>query len=499
MKKRLISLILALMLVFALSAVAFAGAETAVLSSQKLAVNGVDWSEVEKYNIDGKNYFKLRDIAALLDDTEAHFAVGYDVVSNTVSITRGGVYEYIGTELLFTKDNSSTAVTSAQTITVDGRTVSNLTVYNIGGSNFFQLRELGDLLGFDVDYNSETRTMLVESPYLPYDQYVIAKETYTSNGTNGTKVYEYDANGREIRVTTTEAGTVSTAETTYNAKGLVTSEKSYVNGSLSEKTIYEYDSYGNETRCDYDHISSGYYTRFSAAYRADGQMTWMEYSDSDGLWTRSNYTYDAAGNKTKAVTDYGSSVTTTTYTRDSAGRVIKERDVYSDGGWCETNYIYSGGYVTRTSLTTSDGYSHNMTYRYDANGNMTYIKSSDSDGYETTTTYAYNADGLITKQVDTQQNLWGDGSTTTTEYTYNDIGQELSVKTTDSNGGYSLATYKYDSNYNLIEAKYAGPYNTFTYTYTYDENFNTISSTVTGTDGTSERHTYEWKLVTIKP
>lgn len=474
MKKRLISLILALMLMFALSAVAFAGAETAVLSSQKLAVNGVDWSEVEKYNIDGKNYFKLRDIAALLDDTEAHFAVGYDAASNTVSITKGGVYEYIGTELEFTKDNSSTAVTSAQTITVDGRTVSNLTVYNIGGSNFFQLRELGDLLGFYVDYDTETRTMLVESPYLPYNMYVMTRETYNTTATSGTIVYE------------------------YNSKGLETSEKNYINGSLSEVTTYEYDRYGNETRYDYEHVSSNFSTHFSAAYRVDGQPIWRESSDSDGLWEHTDFTYDAAGNLIKEVIDYGSSVTTTTYTRDSAGRLMKERTVYSYGGWCETNCTYSGDYVTSTILTTSEGYSHNMTYRYDANGNATYIKAVDSDGYESTTTYAYNAYGQVTKQVDTQKNLWGEGSTITTEYTYNDIGQELSVKTTDNVGGYSLITYKYDSNYNLIEAKYTGLNDTMTYTYTYDENYNMISSVFTGADGIRESRTYEWKLITVK-
>lgn len=40
---------------------------------------------------------------------------------------------------------------------------SNLSVYNIGGSNFFQLRELGTALGFTVDYDAATNTAIVLS------------------------------------------------------------------------------------------------------------------------------------------------------------------------------------------------------------------------------------------------------------------------------------------------------------------------------------------------
>ena len=60
-------------------------------------------------------------------------------------------------------DKSSTAVRSAQAITINGEAVGDLTAYNIGGNNFFKLRELGEKLGFGVDYDAETRTMVVTS------------------------------------------------------------------------------------------------------------------------------------------------------------------------------------------------------------------------------------------------------------------------------------------------------------------------------------------------
>ena len=136
-----------------------------VRSPQKLNVDGVD-VDCEKYNIGGSNYFKLRDLACMLSGTVSQFDVGYDAHSSTVAITTGAPYTPNGTELNTDADNSATAQPSSQTILIDGVEHSELTVYNIGGSNFFQLRELGSVLGFDVDYEADTDTALIYSPLL---------------------------------------------------------------------------------------------------------------------------------------------------------------------------------------------------------------------------------------------------------------------------------------------------------------------------------------------
>ena len=133
----------------------------AVLSPQKLTVNGVE-VDCEKYNIDGSNYFKLRDIAWLLRDSAARFSVVWDAASGTVSITSGRTYTPDGSEMAADgADKSGSAVESSQTILVNGRTVSNLSVYNIGGNNFFKLRDLAGLLGFGVNYIAETDTAAI--------------------------------------------------------------------------------------------------------------------------------------------------------------------------------------------------------------------------------------------------------------------------------------------------------------------------------------------------
>ena len=137
-------------------------ATNAVLSPQGLRVDGKN-IDCEKYNIADRNYFKLRDLAQLLSGTGSQFEVGYDEATATVSITTGKAYTPNGTELLAGVDNSATAQPSNQAILIDGVSHSGLTVYNIGGSNFFQLRELGDILGFEVDFDQDTNTAIVNS------------------------------------------------------------------------------------------------------------------------------------------------------------------------------------------------------------------------------------------------------------------------------------------------------------------------------------------------
>ena len=130
-------------------------------SSQKLNVGGVERS-AEVYNINGSNYFKLRDIAVLLSGTGSQFGVSYDSAHKTISVTTGMPYFPTGGELAAGQDNSSAAVRSAQQLFINGRPYK-LIAYNIGGNNFFKLRDLGAALGFHVGYDSATATMLVRS------------------------------------------------------------------------------------------------------------------------------------------------------------------------------------------------------------------------------------------------------------------------------------------------------------------------------------------------
>ena len=160
MKKSIVfALVLALLLAMAAPAFAFAIER----SAQNLTVDGKA-VVCDKYNIDGNNYFKLRDLAKLLNGTGSQFDVSWDADQQLVSITTKHPYTMpTGSELVVGEDKSATAVLSSQTIMIDGTVRRDLTVYNIGGSNFFKLRELGDALGFDVDYDPDSNTAIVAS------------------------------------------------------------------------------------------------------------------------------------------------------------------------------------------------------------------------------------------------------------------------------------------------------------------------------------------------
>ncbi len=131
-----------------------------VLSPQNLTVNGVR-KNVEKYNIDGYNYFKLRDIAYLLNGTLAQFSVEWDAEANAARVVSGQPYAANGSELVIGADRSATAVRSPQTIVIDGEVRSHLAAFNLAGNNFFKLRDLGEALGFQVDYDAATNTAVV--------------------------------------------------------------------------------------------------------------------------------------------------------------------------------------------------------------------------------------------------------------------------------------------------------------------------------------------------
>lgn len=159
--KRVISILLCIALAFSCLSLSV-GAANVVLSSQNLTVNGRP-VECEKYNIDGSNYFKLRDIAYLLNGTTNQFEVGYDSETRTVTVTSGIPYTPNGEELIVGMDKSETAQPSTQSIIINGVVNSSISAYNLAGNNFFKLRDLGDVLGFIVDYDKASNTAIILS------------------------------------------------------------------------------------------------------------------------------------------------------------------------------------------------------------------------------------------------------------------------------------------------------------------------------------------------
>ena len=131
-----------------------------VVSNQSLKVNG-EAADCEKYNVNDNNFFKLRDLAMLLNGTTSQFNVDFDGEKREVYITTGEAYTPDGSELQTGEDKSATCVTSTWKVLIDGEE-TDILAYNIGGNNYFKLRDLGKTVHFYVHYDEATRTMLVD-------------------------------------------------------------------------------------------------------------------------------------------------------------------------------------------------------------------------------------------------------------------------------------------------------------------------------------------------
>ncbi len=143
MKKLLYSLPAVLVL---LSFFSFAEAQNAVRSPQQLVINGKSVSP-DTYNIDGSNYFKIRDIAYYLD-----FGISYDDRTSSVMIYPDQSYSGQAPESADTPDISVSPTTQA--VYIDGTITTGVDAYNINGSNYFKIRDLAKEIDFGCIYNS---------------------------------------------------------------------------------------------------------------------------------------------------------------------------------------------------------------------------------------------------------------------------------------------------------------------------------------------------------
>lgn len=101
------------------------------------------------YNISDNNYFKLRDIAALVG-----FGVEWNQETRTVEISS----ERTATNLEGIIDNSisgTVAEVSDQRFALDGYYIG-MKAYQIGGNNYVKLRDLALQINFGVDYDNES-------------------------------------------------------------------------------------------------------------------------------------------------------------------------------------------------------------------------------------------------------------------------------------------------------------------------------------------------------
>lgn len=119
----------------------------------------------DAYNIDGNNYFKLRDIAYSVSGSEKQFEVTWDADRNAVGLISGIPYTAVGDEMQRERYASrKTAIPATSEVYLDGKEIF-LTAYNIDGSNYFKLRDLGEALDFSVEWDGGRNAIYIETMY----------------------------------------------------------------------------------------------------------------------------------------------------------------------------------------------------------------------------------------------------------------------------------------------------------------------------------------------
>lgn len=137
---------------------------TANRATSDIYVNGKKIN-LDAQGINGSNYFKLRDIAYVLNGTEKQFNVGWDNVSKTIALTTN--QSYAGEAPTFFPDyyyigTGPTAKRTDSPILVNGLQ-KELNAYNVAGSNFFKLRDLGQTFDFYVGWDPATQSVTIDT------------------------------------------------------------------------------------------------------------------------------------------------------------------------------------------------------------------------------------------------------------------------------------------------------------------------------------------------
>lgn len=141
--------------------------KNSVAKTQTVCLDGLKYNTVA-YNIDDNNYFKLRDIAKILDGTIKSFDIKYDGATNSIDMLSFYDYTSAGGELTPGDGAERTALSSSAFLTLDGVPIK-ATCFNIEGNNYFKLRDITDALDCRVEWDNSTQMIWVIPARTAYD------------------------------------------------------------------------------------------------------------------------------------------------------------------------------------------------------------------------------------------------------------------------------------------------------------------------------------------
>ena len=134
---------------------------TAKPATSKVYVNGTSIS-FDAYNINGNNYFKLRDMAKTVNGTEKQFEVVWDTKRKAINLISNKPYTAVGGEMAKGDGKAKNATINTSKIYQDGAEVS-LTAYQINGNNYFKLRDLASAFNIGLSWDGKANAVKIET------------------------------------------------------------------------------------------------------------------------------------------------------------------------------------------------------------------------------------------------------------------------------------------------------------------------------------------------
>ena len=124
---------------------------------------------MECYNIDGYNYFRLRDVAEqvteYIEDPYYHFSVRYNVDGGFVVLERQKAYVQTANSKKYSVGTADKVGTLSDDRVMFGNLngIYRFKGYKVDGYNFYKLRDLARDLEMNVDWDEETETIILTS------------------------------------------------------------------------------------------------------------------------------------------------------------------------------------------------------------------------------------------------------------------------------------------------------------------------------------------------
>lgn len=163
MKKK-ISLLLAILMLVTFIPTSFAERKIvdAKKNNQRIALDGEE-VKVGTYLVEDYTYIKLRDVAAILNETSNRFNLGRSIEDKSILvIDLNGSYDILDSDLQEITKEKAKASVGVTKVDIFGE-IKDLKTALIDGFNYVQLRDLAKLVGFEVGYDAKNKTILINT------------------------------------------------------------------------------------------------------------------------------------------------------------------------------------------------------------------------------------------------------------------------------------------------------------------------------------------------